>query len=280
MTDAVNAFTERLPHGPRWLRGRVKDTIWMKGLRATRGSRAFADFICPEDAVAVRRLRAAGAAIVGRTTNPELCFRGVTQSVLHGVTRNPFDLTRVCGRLQRRVGGRGRLRRRADGARYRRRWFHTYSGVVLRRGRPQADVRIGPGDTRLPRLGDAVGRRADRAHRGRCPFLLDVIAGPDPSDPGSLNVPRLPLPGDRRGRRPAGATPAPPPATPAMPRRPPRRRPGRPPAAAPGDLRVAASPDLGHLPVEPAVRAAFSAAIAELRAAGWDIAEQDDGLKR
>ena len=97
MTDVVNAFTERLPHGPGAFEVAVKDTIWMNGLRATRGSRAFADFICPEDAVAVRRLRAAGAAIVGRTTNPELCFRGVTQSVLHGVTRNPFDLSRVSG---------------------------------------------------------------------------------------------------------------------------------------------------------------------------------------
>ena len=62
MTDAVNAFTERLPHEPGAFEVAVKDTIWMKGLRATRGSRAFADFICPEDAVAVRRLRAAGAA--------------------------------------------------------------------------------------------------------------------------------------------------------------------------------------------------------------------------
>ena len=52
----VNAFTELLPAGDGFPVA-VKDTIWMEGLRATRGSRAFADFICPEDAVVVRRLR-------------------------------------------------------------------------------------------------------------------------------------------------------------------------------------------------------------------------------
>src|SRR6476659_4875375 len=92
----VNAFTELLPDGEGFPVA-VKDIIWMKGLRATRGSRAFADFIAPEDAVIVRRLRAAGAHIMGRTTNPELCFRGVTQNELHGITRNPYDLTRVAG---------------------------------------------------------------------------------------------------------------------------------------------------------------------------------------
>jgi aspartyl-tRNA(Asn)/glutamyl-tRNA(Gln) amidotransferase subunit A len=40
-------------------------------------------------------------------------------------------------------------------------------------------------------------------------------------------------------------------------------------------IRVAASPDLGHLPVEPVVRAAFAAAIGELRAAGWAIEDAE-----
>src|SRR3712207_5290342 len=94
----VNAFTELLEVTPGGaFEVAVKDIIWMKGLRAPRGSRAFADYVCPDDAVAVRRLRNAGASIIGRTTNPELCFRGVTQSTLFGVTRNPFDLSRVCG---------------------------------------------------------------------------------------------------------------------------------------------------------------------------------------
>ena len=51
----VNAFTELLEGGPgSAFEIAVKDVIWMKGLRATRGSRAFADYVCPADAVAVQ----------------------------------------------------------------------------------------------------------------------------------------------------------------------------------------------------------------------------------
>ena len=245
MTDAVNAFTERLPHGPGAFEVAVKDTIWMKGLRATRGSRAFADFICPEDAVAVRRLRAAGAAIVGRTTNPELCFRGVTQSVLHGITRNPFDLSRVAGGSSGGSGaavasgavpmalgtdGGGSIRIPA-----------SFCGVVGHK--PTFGlVPVTPGFRGWETL-SVVGPIARTVADAR--FLLDIIAGPDPSDPGSLNVPRLPLTGD--------STPHP---------------------NAAG-LRVAASVDLGHLPVERPVRAAFQAAIGELRDAGWRIEDAE-----
>jgi aspartyl-tRNA(Asn)/glutamyl-tRNA(Gln) amidotransferase subunit A len=45
-------------------------------------------------------------------------------------------------------------------------------------------------------------------------------------------------------------------------------------------LRVAASVDLGHLPVEPAVRAAFHAAVGELRAAGWQIEDAEPEVIR
>jgi Asp-tRNA(Asn)/Glu-tRNA(Gln) amidotransferase A subunit family amidase len=48
----------------------VKDVIWLKGWRATNGSLALRDFVAPEDAVAVARLRAAGAIVVGKTNNP------------------------------------------------------------------------------------------------------------------------------------------------------------------------------------------------------------------
>jgi Asp-tRNA(Asn)/Glu-tRNA(Gln) amidotransferase A subunit family amidase len=283
MTYVVNAFTERLPHEPGAFEVAVKDTIWMKGLRATRGSRAFADFICPEDAVAVRRLRAAGAAIIGRTTNPELCFRGVTQSVLHGVTRNPFDLTRVAGGssggsaaavaagavpMALGTDGGGSIRIPA-----------SFCGVVGHK--PTFGlVPVTPGFRGWETL-SVVGPIARTVAEAR--FLLDVIAGPDSSDPGSLNVPRLPMPratpdDPRAAAGDPRATPGDPRATPDDPRATPEDAhvtPGDPRAAGPGDLRVAASVDLGHLPVVPEVRAAFSAAIAELRAARWEIADAE-----
>jgi Asp-tRNA(Asn)/Glu-tRNA(Gln) amidotransferase A subunit family amidase len=75
----------------------VKDHIWMTGALATNGSLVLRDFVPPEDAVPVARLRAAGAVIVGKTNNPEFCYRGFTDNLLFGLTRNPWDLERTPG---------------------------------------------------------------------------------------------------------------------------------------------------------------------------------------
>jgi Asp-tRNA(Asn)/Glu-tRNA(Gln) amidotransferase A subunit family amidase len=75
----------------------VKDHIWMSGVPATNGSLALRDFIPEEDAVPVARLRAAGAIIVGKTNNPEFCYRGFTDNLLYGLTRNPWDVERTPG---------------------------------------------------------------------------------------------------------------------------------------------------------------------------------------
>jgi Asp-tRNA(Asn)/Glu-tRNA(Gln) amidotransferase A subunit family amidase len=75
----------------------VKDHVWLAGVPATNGSRILADFIPTEDCVAVQRLTRAGAVVVGKTNNPEFCYRGDTDSPLWGLTRNPFDLERTPG---------------------------------------------------------------------------------------------------------------------------------------------------------------------------------------
>ena len=75
----------------------VKDHVWVEGLPATNGSRALASFVAPETCVAVQRLLDAGAIVVGKTNNPEFCYRGITANDLHGATRNPHDLTRTTG---------------------------------------------------------------------------------------------------------------------------------------------------------------------------------------
>jgi Asp-tRNA(Asn)/Glu-tRNA(Gln) amidotransferase A subunit family amidase len=75
----------------------VKDVTWVKGARATNGSRALQDFRAPEDSDVVARMRAAGAILVGKTNNPELCFRGITDNAVYGLTRNPWDLERTPG---------------------------------------------------------------------------------------------------------------------------------------------------------------------------------------
>ena len=66
----------------------------------------------------MRRLRAAGAVIVGKTTTSEFGQWPFTEGPAFGITRNPWDLDHTPGRLVRRRGGRGRgrPRRRARSA--------------------------------------------------------------------------------------------------------------------------------------------------------------------
>ncbi|MCB8883556.1 amidase [Acidisoma cellulosilytica] len=73
----------------------IKDNILVRGLPATWGSRALADFMPEQDELPVARLRAAGAVILGKTNVPELTLEGYTRNDLFGVTRNPWnrDLT-------------------------------------------------------------------------------------------------------------------------------------------------------------------------------------------
>jgi aspartyl-tRNA(Asn)/glutamyl-tRNA(Gln) amidotransferase subunit A len=69
----------------------IKDNIWVKGRRITQGSHLFADFIAPEDAVAVTRLVAAGAVVVGIANTAEFAAKGQTTNLLHGATRHPLN---------------------------------------------------------------------------------------------------------------------------------------------------------------------------------------------
>jgi Asp-tRNA(Asn)/Glu-tRNA(Gln) amidotransferase A subunit family amidase len=75
----------------------IKDHVWMRGAPATNGSLALRDFYPDVDAVCVARLRDAGAVIVGKTNNPEFCYRGITDNAVYGLTRNPRDLERTAG---------------------------------------------------------------------------------------------------------------------------------------------------------------------------------------
>jgi aspartyl-tRNA(Asn)/glutamyl-tRNA(Gln) amidotransferase subunit A len=75
----------------------VKDLLFTKGARTTMGSLIFADQVPTEDAVPVRRLREAGAILIGKTTTPEFGHKPFTDSPLFGATRNPWDLSRTAG---------------------------------------------------------------------------------------------------------------------------------------------------------------------------------------
>ncbi|WP_367322847.1 amidase [Streptomyces sp. HUAS ZL42] len=114
----VNAFVRLLPDealaqarasADRWKQGTpaglldgvpvtVKDILLLRGHPTLRGSRTIPqEGPWDEDAPSVARLREHGAVFLGKTTTPEYGWKGVTDSPLTGVTRNPYDPTRTAG---------------------------------------------------------------------------------------------------------------------------------------------------------------------------------------
>lgn len=75
----------------------IKDLTYTKGVRTTRGSRLFADYVPNEDAPVVERVKAAGAIIVGKTNTPEFGWKGDSGNLLFGPTLNPWDRTKTAG---------------------------------------------------------------------------------------------------------------------------------------------------------------------------------------
>jgi len=76
----------------------VKDLLQLtEGVRTTFGSAATGDFVPQFDTGLVRRLRAAGAIIVGKTNTPEFGILPTTEPHRFGPTRNPWDRSRTSG---------------------------------------------------------------------------------------------------------------------------------------------------------------------------------------
>ncbi|RST12200.1 amidase [Streptomyces sp. WAC05374] len=107
--DADAALGQAAASAERWRRGEprgrldgvpvtVKDVLLQAGGPTLRGSRTtVARGTWDEDAPSVARMRAEGAVFLGKTTTPEFGWKGVTDSPLSGVTRNPHDPSRTAG---------------------------------------------------------------------------------------------------------------------------------------------------------------------------------------
>ncbi len=75
----------------------IKDLTPTAGIRTTFGSKAFENFIPDRDAPFVERVKAAGAIILGKTNTPEFGWKGTTDNLLFGTTRNPWDPDKIAG---------------------------------------------------------------------------------------------------------------------------------------------------------------------------------------
>ena len=75
----------------------IKDVTPVASLRTTYGSPLYADYVPDDDALVVKRLRDAGAIILGKTNCPEFAAGGNTFNDVFGRTRNPWDTTKSAG---------------------------------------------------------------------------------------------------------------------------------------------------------------------------------------
>jgi len=223
-----------------------KDLVDTAGVRTTYGSPSFRDHVPDADELLVTRLRAAGAIMVGKTNTPEWGAGSHTFNPVFGATRNPWDTSRTAGGSS---GGAAvalacRMLPLADGSDLggSLRNPAAWNGVVGLRPTPGV-VPSWPSDSPwLPFSVDGPMARtaADVA------LLLSAMAGPDPRAPLSQRAAALdlapPLDTDLRGRR------------------------------------VAWSPALNGLPVDPAVMAVLEPAVAGLAALGLDVTADEPDL--
>ncbi len=224
--DRRAASGEPLPplHG---LPTAFKDLQSAVGFPYTRGSRIYKNAMPTEDSVFVERLRRAGVLAIGKTNVPEFGMGSHTYNEVYGTTVNPYDLTKSAGGSS---GGAAAalaagLMPIADGS--------DLGGSLRNPGNFNNIVGFRPSvgmtptwPTSFPLLGFSVNGPLARTVEDIA-LLMSVMTGPDPRDPSLLPVDPAMFKGalerDFRG------------------------------------VRVAWSPDLGGLPLEPSVRAVLDA---------------------
>jgi aspartyl-tRNA(Asn)/glutamyl-tRNA(Gln) amidotransferase subunit A len=181
------AFAAKRARGP--LHGlplAIKDLFATKGVRTTAGSDVLADWISDEDATAVTKLNAAGAVTLCKTNTHEFAYGTLTPP-----TRNPWDMTRAPG-----GSSGGTAAAVASG--------ETLGGLGTDTG---GSIRIPAGFCGVTGLkptyglvgrGGVIPLSESYDHAGPiawtvedCALLLDAIAGYDPTDPDSADVPLL-----------------------------------------------------------------------------------------
>jgi Asp-tRNA(Asn)/Glu-tRNA(Gln) amidotransferase A subunit family amidase len=165
----------------------IKDESDTKGILTTYGSKLFEKHVPKVDDVTVERLKNAGCVILGKTNLPEFGFKGVTDNLLFGTTKNPWNLERTTGgssggAAAAVASGLGPLALGGDGAGSIR-IPSSFCGVFG----------IKPQYGRVPRVGMNLGTINSFFHKGPiarnvedAALMLDILAGPHDDDRNSL----------------------------------------------------------------------------------------------
>jgi aspartyl-tRNA(Asn)/glutamyl-tRNA(Gln) amidotransferase subunit A len=167
----------------------LKDNIGLRGLATTAGSKILADWQPDEDATVAERLKGAGAIILGKTNMHEFAWGGTSANPHYGFVRNPWNpdrfpagssggsgaavAARTCfGALGTDTGGSIRLPSAINGI----------AGI-----RPTIGRVSNAGVIPLAWSMDTVGPMARTVQD--CAVMFNAIAGHDPRDAGTANVP-------------------------------------------------------------------------------------------
>jgi len=202
LDGAVNAFCRLDPKGAlaeakaseaRWAKREpkglvdgvpvtIKDLTLVRGWPTRRGSKLTSDAPATFDAPAVARLRGHGGVLLGKTTTPEFGWKGLTDSPLTGITRNPWNTNMTPGGSSGGAGaaavlGMGTLHTGTDGAGSVRipsafsgcfGLKPSYGRIPLHPASPMGTLAV---------LGPMTRTVADAA------LMMSVMAAPDPADP-------------------------------------------------------------------------------------------------
>ncbi|MFD9888639.1 amidase [Amycolatopsis sp. NPDC059027] len=232
-----------------WLDGvpiSIKDMFLTQGWPTVRGSKC----IDPEqpwdvDSPVTARVRENGLVVLGKTTTPEIGWKGVTDSPLNGITRNPHDPAKTAGgssggSAAAVAAGMGELSVGTDGG-----------GSVRIPASFCGIVGLKPTHGRIPLFpASPFGPLSHAGPMARSvddtALLLDILSLPDHRDPTALDTAlgayREAVRRDVRG------------------------------------LIAAYSPTLGYVDVDPEVAAIVASAVAALEEAGLSIEETDPGF--